>query len=74
MTATLDSIRPELPRLPAFASLISALSKWAIRRAMTDFAATKASSAATDLYRSDIPFLLKLGQGASSIQCCGRNG
>ena len=50
-----------------FAALTSALAKWSIRNAGTRFAAIKASSDGTDLYRIDIPFLLKAGSrdGAS---------
>jgi len=44
-----------------FAALTSALAKWSLRNADARFAAIKASSAATDLYRTDVPFLLKAG-------------
>ena len=45
-----------------FATLTSALAKWSLRNAATRFAVIKASSAATDLYRTDVPFLLKVGR------------
>ena len=44
-----------------FAALTSALAKWSLRNAGTRFAAIRASSANTDLYRTDVPFLLKAG-------------
>jgi hypothetical protein len=44
-----------------FAALTNTLAKWSLRNADARFAALKASSAATDLYRTDIPFLLKVG-------------
>ena len=44
-----------------FAALTSALAKWSLRNAGTRFAVLKASSAGTDLYRTDMPFLLKAG-------------
>ena len=44
-----------------FAALTSTLAKWSLRNAGARFAALKASSAATDLYRTDVPFLLKVG-------------
>jgi L-rhamnose isomerase len=44
-----------------FAALTSALAKWSLRNAGTRFAVLKASSDAADLYRTDIPFLLKAG-------------
>jgi hypothetical protein len=65
MTASPNTIRPELFRTPIVVPLTSALVNWTIRRANADLAAAKASSAATDLYRTDIPFLLKLGRGAA---------
>jgi hypothetical protein len=45
-----------------FAALTSALAKWSLRNASARFAVIKASSAATDLYRTDVPFLLKVGR------------
>lgn len=44
-----------------FATLTSALAKSALRNAGTRFAVIRASSAGADLYRTDIPFLLKAG-------------
>jgi hypothetical protein len=44
-----------------FAALTSKLARWSLRNASARFAALKASSAATDLYRTDVPFLLKVG-------------
>jgi hypothetical protein len=45
-----------------FATLTSALAKWSLRNAGARFAVIKASFAATDLYRTDVPFLLKVGR------------
>jgi hypothetical protein len=53
-----------------FAALTSALARWSLRNAGARFAVIKASSAGTDLYRTDIPFLLKAG---SRTEGFGRN-
>jgi L-rhamnose isomerase len=49
-------------------ALTSALAKWALRNAGTRFAVIRASSAGADLYRTDIPFLLKAGSRTGGFQ------
>ena len=51
-----------------FAALTSTLAKWSLRNADAKFAAIKASSAATDLYRTDVPFLLKVGRRTGTFR------
>ena len=51
-----------------FAALTSALARWSLRNAGAKFAALKASSAATDLYRTDVPFLLKVGRRTGTFR------
>jgi len=51
-----------------FAALTSALAKWSLRNAGARFAVIKASSAATDLYRTDVPFLLKVGRRTGTFR------
>jgi hypothetical protein len=51
-----------------FAALTNALAKWSLRNADARFAAIKASSAATDLYRTDVPFLLKVGRRTGTFR------
>jgi hypothetical protein len=51
-----------------FAALTSALAKWSLRNAEARFAVIKASSAATDLYRTDVPFLLKVGRRTGTFR------
>ena len=51
-----------------FAAVTSALAKWSLRNAGTRFAAIRASSAGTDLYRTDVPFLLKAGSGTEGFR------
>jgi hypothetical protein len=51
-----------------FAALTSTLAKWALRNAGTRFAVIRVSSAGADLYRTDIPFLLKAGSRTGGFQ------
>ena len=51
-----------------FAALTTTLAKWSLRNAGARFAAIEASSAATDLYRTDVPFLLKVGRRTGTFR------
>jgi hypothetical protein len=51
-----------------FAALTSALARLSLRNAGTRFAVIKASSDAADLYRTDVPFLLKAGSRAGGFR------
>ena len=51
-----------------FSALAGRLTRWSLRNAGARFAALKAASAATDLYRTDVPFLLKVGRRTEAFR------